>query len=334
MTTPDAGRPGRVRRWAVSAFLVAAVGAAATGRPSAAVAAPTPAAVRDFSVVVIGDTQFYSASDSRAAIYRSMSRWVVDQQAARDIAFVAHVGDITDSGDQSVQWQRASVAQRILDNGGVPNAVVRGNHDVRPGPILFDQYFPPSRYAARPWYGGYLGDLGDVVADAGLNDRNRDSYQLVTAGGVDLLFVELDVDPSAAQIAWAGRVMDAFPLRWVVLTTHKFLSKTGARFPSGQAIWQGLVYPSKAGTCRKILFVLSGHVPGEGRRSDANACGRSVHQLRSDYQGRPNGGDGWLRILEFQPAAGLVTVRTYSPKLGRYETDPNSQFTVPVGSLS
>ncbi|HEY5248362.1 MAG TPA: PKD domain-containing protein, partial [Dermatophilaceae bacterium] len=152
-------------------------------------------------------------------------------------------------------------------------------------------------------------------------------------GGVPLLFLDLDVDPSTAEIAWAGRVLDAFPQRLVIISTHKFLTKAGARFSAAQALWNTLVYPKKSGACRKILMILSGHDPGEGSRTDHNACGNPVHQLRSDYQSRPGGGDGWLRILTFHPTTNRLDVRTYSPTVRRYETDSDSQFTlaVPLG---
>jgi hypothetical protein len=48
----------------------------------------------------------------------------------------------------------------------------------------------------------------------------------------------------------------------------------------------------------------------------------------SDYQGRANGGDGWLRTLEFSPANNQIRVRTYSPSLNQFETDANSDFTL------
>lgn len=303
------------------------VGGAGRSGPSAA------AATGGFSVVVIGDTQFYAASASRSATYRAMARWVVAQRGPQGLVFVTNLGDITDAGGDLAQWRRASAAQQILDSAGVPNAVVRGNHDVRPGPVLFDRFFPPSRYASQPWYGGYLGDRTDRVADGGHNDLNKDSYQLVTAAGVGLLFLSLDVDPTAAEIAWAGRVMDAYPQRSVIISTHKFLSRAGTRFPAAQTLWSQLVYPAKSGQCRHVLLILSGHDPGEGRRTDRNACGSPVYQLRSDFQGKPNGGDGWLRILQFHPASNRIDVRTYSPTLGRYDVDLDSQFSLAVSRI-
>ena len=79
-----------------------------------------------------------------------------------------------------------------------------------------------------------------------------------------------------------------------------------------------------------IFLVLCGHAHGESRRTDV-VDGRAVHQLLANYQDRPNGGNGWLRILEFSKnetrASNLViVVKTYSPYLNKYETDANSEF--------
>jgi hypothetical protein len=53
-----------------------------------------------------------------------------------------------------------------------------------------------------------------------------------------------------------------------------------------------------------------------------------VHQVNSDYQNRANGGNGWLRYMTFEPAENEIEVFTYSPKLGKFETDANSRFTL------
>lgn len=42
-----------------------------------------------------------------------------------------------------------------------------------------------------------------------------------------------------------------------------------------------------------------------------------MHEVLIDYQTLPNGGNGFLRIMEFQPSANKVVHSTYSPYLGR-----------------
>jgi hypothetical protein len=48
----------------------------------------------------------------------------------------------------------------------------------------------------------------------------------------------------------------------------------------------------------------------------------------ANYQGDNNGGNGSLRLLEFQPAQNKILVRTFSPYLNSYETDSDSEFTL------
>ena len=51
--------------------------------------------------------------------------------------------------------------------------------------------------------------------------------------------------------------------------------------------------------------------------------------MLSDYQYDDNGGNGNLRIM-FYPNINTVQIQTYSPYTGRYETDDDSLFTIPL----
>ena len=67
--------------------------------------------------------------------------------------------------------------------------------------------------------------------------------------------------------------------------------------------------------------MLGGHVSSEGMREDTGPNNNVIYSLLSDYQDLPNGGNGWLRIMEFSPANNEITVSTYSPWLDEYGTD-------------
>ncbi|HEX2808675.1 MAG TPA: LamG-like jellyroll fold domain-containing protein, partial [Kineosporiaceae bacterium] len=275
-----------------------------------------PATAPDFSIIALPDTQYYSNSSTYIALFNAQTQWIVDNQATRDIAFVTHLGDITDTGDSSeTPWQRATGAMATLDNTGVPNSVVAGNHDVNGttgNGTFFDQYFPPSRYQGFSWYGGYLGqDPGDPV-----NRLNKDNYELFSVGGLGFIVIHLELDTPDYALDWAEALLDQYSDRKAIIVTHIFINTSGQRDSSpfvrpdgisAEAAWQRLR------THCNLTLVLNGHWPGEARRTDTNACGNPVPQLLADYQDRSNGGDGWLRILNFKPSENRIDVQTYSP---------------------
>jgi len=77
-------------------------------------------------------------------------------------------------------------------------------------------------------------------------------------------------------------------------------------------------------------MVLSGHVSGEYHQISQNEIGLDVIEILADYQSRPNGGDGWMQLLEFLPELGRIEVQTYSPTRDEYETDGDSQFSLSI----
>lgn len=288
-----------------------------------------------FTIVVIPDPQFYSSSDELSATYRDQMRWIVEHRDDLGIAFVASVGDLVQDPDAEDQWARADSAWAILDAADLPYSVVPGNHDLPSdhGPSPFDRVFAPSRYADEGWYGGWLGDPDDDVPDP--DDRgNRSSYQTFEAGGARFLMLNLEVDMPATSVAWAQRVIDAYPDREVIVATHRWMGSDGVRWQgpiqrdadatSPAEAWSRLIAPNCS-----VGLVLAGHDPGEATRVDENTCDEPVVQLMADYQRRPNGGNGWLRYLTFDPVSGTIDVTTYSVARDRVETDRDSRFTVP-----
>jgi hypothetical protein len=96
---------------------------------------------------------------------------------------------------------------------------------------------------------------------------------------------------------------------------------------SGEEIWSKLVRDNP-----QIFMVLNGHWSqeegedsanrniGEWFQTSTNAAGLLVYEMLSDYQDDANGGDGWLRLIEFRPGqatdgSDVLLIRTYSPVL-------------------
>lgn len=310
------------------------------GRPAGATV-PGDSAAEPFTFVVVPDTQNYS--DGRQALLEQQLTWVRDTREALDTAFVAQVGDLVGDWFIPRQWSNVSNAFGILDDAGVPNTVLPGNHDFdsATGDVTeFNTHFPPARYADASWntattrYGGHLGQ--HQFGPDGIDRGNADNYALFTAGGRDFLVLNLEWEAPSYALAWADRVLDAHPDRTVIMATHSFLTVNGTRLTTPQrpggtspaSLWQDFVR-----THCQIRLVVAGHENqgdlGEAHRTDDNACGQPVHQILSNYQARANGGDGWLRYYTFDPAANTMAATTYSPVLDRYETDANSAFTLP-----
>jgi hypothetical protein len=293
-------------------------------------------AAESATLVVVPDPQKYTRTLEAAATYREQMRWIVRSRERLGIAFVIAVGDLVQRADSAIQWQRASDAWRILDDASVPYSVVPGNHDMMADgdATLYDRSFPPERFADEPWYGGWMGDPSDGIEDPA-DRENSNSYQLVSAADLDFLILDVEVDLPLAAVRWAADVVRAHPDRHVVLVTHRWMGADGVRWRrplyrddvetlSPEQTWAQLVAPS----CSFVL-VLAGHDPGESRRQDTDECGRPVFQLMADYQGRPRGGDGWLRYYTIEPGAAEIEAFTYSVTLDRFELDADSRFTLP-----
>ena len=61
--------------------------------------------------------------------------------------------------------------------------------------------------------------------------------------------------------------------------------------------------------------------------------GRSVHQLLVNFQMRPNGGDGWLRLLEFRADSQTIQVVDYSQTRNQHNQSPQNQFELKLSAV-
>jgi hypothetical protein len=268
----------------------------------------TTAPVENFTIIVLPDTQHYS--EGYPLIFDNQTQWIVDNIGNMNIIFVTHEGDIVDN-NVIIEWENANHSMSILD-GNTPWAVLPGNHDGANVDLTnYNTYFPYSRFSMEDWYGGaYL-------------DNNANNYELFSMGEDDYLIFHFQYHPSDAVLAWANDTIDTYSTRRVIVVTHDYLTTSGTRSTEGDHIWNSFV----SHHADQIFLVLCGHNHDENRRADT-VDGYVVHQVLADYQDEPNGGNGWLRILEFHPAEDKIYVKTYSPRLNQYQTDSYSEFTI------
>lgn len=296
-------------------------------------------AANAFTIAVLPDTQYYSQSFPE--ILDAQIKYILDQRVSENIAFVTQLGDIVQSAESgstrnAVQWQRADAAFDRLDgnlttkpDGILPYSVTLGNHDYAvisdktSGTGRYQQYFGPDRYEGRSWF----------LEDSG---KPGDQAQVFAAGGYRFLHITLQFEPLDSDLAWAQRVIDRNPGLPTIISTHSYLNpgsksrttviqghsgSTPNEGNTGEQVFQKLI-----ATNNQIFLVMNGHFTGEYHQTSTNNFGNPVFEMVVDYQGRQNGGDGWMRMMEFNPALNKISVETYSPTRKQYETDSNSKF--------
>jgi hypothetical protein len=297
-----------------------------------------------FTLVGLPDTQNYSSSYPQ--IFASQTNWVQLNATALDIQYVSHYGDIVNNADQAFQWVNADNAMRVLDDMGIPYGVCPGNHDFLSSggsgqpfiPQNYLNYFGPSRFAGEPWYVG--------SSPSGLS-----MCTTFRAGGIDFLQIHLACDTPVAELSWAQAILDRNRHVPAMLTTHRYLQDaedytggvplvSSGRYPDIWYAAEGLYDPNGIRSEEfwrwfvrrntNVFMVTCGHFHEEYRQVSTNVAGRPVHEVLADYQDDPNGGDGWMRIMRFDTAAGVIDVDTYSPTLGAIRTAEESDFNLAV----
>ena len=149
--------------------------------------------------------------------------------------------------------------------------------------------------------------------------------------------------PRNATVEWANNVLAKHPQRKAILVTHAYLYSDDTRYDfakkgnsqkwsphehasndtnDGEDLWQKLVRNNN------VVLTFNGHVlnDGLGFLASKNARGNVVYQMLVNYQMRPLGGEGYLRILEFLPDGITVRVRSYSALYDAYLSDNANQF--------
>jgi hypothetical protein len=288
---------------------------------------------QNFTIIVLPDTQYYAATmnGGTPAMFNTQAQWIVNNKTALNIPYVISVGDMVQTGNNNgndVEWIVADGAYKILEAAGIPYGPDAGNHDE--GDNLsnlgsasitqsFNKWFGISRFTGRAYYGGHFGTLND------------NHYDLFSAGGMDFIaiYFSYDESPSGSRfqgvLTWADGILKQYSNRHAILVSHYILDNGNpATFGA-----QGQILFNALKNNPNVFLTLSGHIgfPGEGYRSDT-VSGNVIQSAMSDYQDRSNGGNGWLRIMQFAPASNQISVQTYTPVANQNMTGSSSQFTM------
>ncbi|MCF7817538.1 MAG: metallophosphoesterase [Kiritimatiellales bacterium] len=285
--------------------------------------------VKPFTIIVLPDTQVYALHYPDT--FTGQLNWIKGQQEERNIVCVIHEGDITHLCTEP-EWEVADQAMSIID-GLVPYCMVMGNHDYEQGKpsqrnsAQFNKHFGSQRFGKEPWYGGNFGE------------GNENAFYRIHVEGADFIVLCLEFGPRDEVLEWANQVVSQNKDHKVIVVTHSYTYSDDTRVGTGDKwnphgygcsndgddMWDKFVKKHE-----NIFLVLSGHIlnDGLGRLTSVGDKGNEVHQILANYQMKPNGGDGWLRIMKFIPEEKKIAVTTYSPLLKQYAEDAANQFEV------
>jgi formylglycine-generating enzyme required for sulfatase activity len=297
----------------------------------------------NFTIVALPDTQNYTSISSPTDTFTRQTQWVLDNKSALNIKFLTHLGDIVNSPTNTSQWTRATNAMNLL-NAQLAYGTCPGNHDIgsrdNPGSTTASDYL--IRFGPNPTHASSVGRWIDPADSQtydwyrGSSPRGYSSYQIVPINGQDFMFLHLDHDCPDEDMAWAASVLSSHPQTLTMITTHNYLAETGGTgfFGTGtgergytaqpnvsigpdrnkpQEVFDTLVKPFN-----QVYMVICGHMFAIYNLEKTNNAGNTVHEVLCDYQSLPNGGNGFLRIMEFRPAENKIYNSSFSPTLGRY----------------
>ncbi len=300
-----------------------------------------------FSMILLGDPQGYTKYDINQPLFELCTAWIVDNIDNLNIKTVLCTGDIVEQNENIVRnrkmlnqtsremWTAASDAFSRLDHK-IPYIISPGNHEygyqhAENGMTHFPEYFPFERNTA--WRDICVSTFPNRSGVASLENS---AFEFSDPNWGKLLVITSEFAPRDEVLNWAKELAakSQYKDHKIIFMTHSFLrERTAERIKEesyaitprnwGEAIWKKLIEPSS-----NILMVICGHTgkPGSFENSiayrvDKNKSGKNVHQMMFNVQilgggWEGNGGDGWLRILEFMPDGETIKVKTYSPLFG------------------
>lgn len=245
------------------------------------------------------------------------------------------------NGDQTSrqQWEAISEGLDRLDNK-LTYIACQGNHDLG---YIAAEY----RYSMMPDYiypernSEFAKSLVSTGSNyEGIHTMENAAFEFHDDAWGKLLVISFEFAPRDEALEWARQLIESkrFANHKVIILTHSFLATNGDRIVEegykltprnwAQAVWDKLIYPSK-----NIFMVLCGHTGTPPKidgvkevnyqstsayRVDKAADGHNVVQMMFNSQNgdgswNGNGGDCWLRILEFKPDGKTIGIRTFSP---------------------
>jgi len=323
---------------------------------------------RSNSFILLPDPQSYTKFDVNQPIFELMTAWVANNIEGLNIKAVICTGDLVEQNEWPVpdgingnqtgteQWQSVSRSFERLDNK-IPYILCTGNHDygyARAENRLsqFPHFFPVERNSK---WKDCLVSVGENYQ--GLRTLENAAYEFEMDNWGKILVISIEFAPRDEAIQWAKSLADSekYKDHKVIILTHSYMGEDANIYERegydispanyGKAIWERLIYPTP-----NICMLICGHAGDVGDfdrhvsyRIDKNQLGKDIPQMMFNAQTagggwHGNGGDGWLRIIEFMPDGKTIKVRTFSPFFAispttshhAWRTAPYDQFDIEI----
>ncbi len=267
-----------------------------------------------FKLVLMPDTQVYSSHYPE--IFLSQTQWLADNFEKENIKFVLHLGDVVD-GNTPQQWENADAAMDVLDENNVPYGITIGNHDIGNNNQEFIENYGKERMQDNP---GYIAH----------SDNELNSAYTFSACGYDFLVLFLNLDASQEDLDWAQSIIDENPGKPTILATHTLIGPDGTLATKPYVRSGGkspaYIFDNFIAKNDQIFMTANGHDHGAFNIVRSNINGLEVNQYLVDYQGSTKGGNGYLRIMEFNFKENTISHTSYSPYTDDYLTDGENTF--------
>lgn len=299
-----------------------------------------------WTMIVLPDPQSYIKFEQNQPIFSLMTRWIKLNKEKLNIELVLCEGDLVEqnnilvgdgvNGDQNSvqQWTAVREAFSVLDTV-VPYILCTGNHDYGKKAAenrysQFNSYFSPNLLKSTSSI--LEGMMPNYSGELTLENAY---YEFVSPHNTKFLIASLEFNARDTIVQQAKEIFgrEKYNNHKGVILTHSYMKSMFndnalivkekykvKDVTHGEKLWKNLIAPSE-----NIEMVICGHIAGTGGykqnvgyRADKNAKQKEVHQMlfnaQTDGGGwHGNGGDGWLRILEFLPDKKTVIIKTFSP---------------------
>jgi len=257
----------------------------------------------DFRILLLNDTQHYGKR--RFPMLQSIVDFALKEaERDEDLLLCIHTGDVLASG-----YDDESAAELARLTEAMPYLLCAGNHDV-------DSSGSRSAYRKFVKLFPHLAEF----SEENLRDEGRCLSYTFTKNGVNFIVIGTGWIVRNSDVEWINEKLAAHPDHYAILFTHSYLRTSEGRTDTGDRLYKKVVLQNP-----NVHLILCGHKHDcrvETVKIDDDGDGsmdRSLHQMISNYQDVGDGGDGYLRFLDFDLEKGQIAVSTYSPYLDDYD---------------